>query len=52
MSVLKIDLTDDAIIKFIIEDFISNPNCRAKHRNISLFIGHNNNETELNENIF
>ncbi len=36
MSALQIDLTDDAN-KFIIEDFVSNPN-RAKARNISVFI--------------
>ena len=40
VSALKIDLTDDAI-KFIIEDFMSNPQ-RAKRRNISVFTEYNN----------
>jgi hypothetical protein len=43
MSALKIDLTDDTI-KFIIEDFTSNPN-RAKHCNISLFIHYPDRQT-------
>ena len=46
MSANKVDLTDDAI-KFIIEDFISNPQ-RAKSRNISVFI-EDNKETEPDE---
>jgi hypothetical protein len=48
MSALKIGLTDDAI-KFIIEDFVSNPH-RAKMRNINVFIEHDN-EIELDENV-
>ena len=46
MSAVKPDLTDEAM-KFIMDDFISNPQ-RAKRRNISVFI-ENINETELNE---
>ena len=46
LSTLKIDLTDNAI-KFIIDDFISNPQ-RAKRRNVSIFI-EGNNETKLDE---
>jgi hypothetical protein len=48
MSALKIDLTDHAI-KFIIEDFVSNPQ-RAKSRNVSVFIEGNDTE-ELDDGI-
>ena len=47
MSALKIDLTDSAI-KFIIEDFVSNPQ-RAKNRRVSLFLD-DDNEIEFDEN--
>ncbi|CAF3776542.1 unnamed protein product [Rotaria sordida] len=46
VSSLKVNLTDDAI-KFIIDDFISNPQ-RAKRRNISVFTEYNN-EMEFDE---
>ena len=49
ISSSKVDLTEDAI-KYIIEDFISNPQ-RAKYRNVSVFTG-DISEMQLDEGIF
>ena len=49
ISSTKVDLTEDAI-KFIIEDFISNPQ-RPKQRNVSVFTK-DVNKMQIDEDIF